>query len=106
MERIKKLQSFIAVDPTDLFSRHALGMELVKLGDYNAAIEQMENILSIDKNYIGTYYHLGKTYEKITMNDKAIDAYERGIQIAKQSNKEHELRELMGALNLLKDELS
>lgn len=106
MERIEKLKSFIAADPSDLFSRHALAMELVKLGDFPAAIEQMEAILQIDDQHLGTYYHLGKTYEKVSLFEKAIVVYEKGIQLAKQLSKQHELRELMGALNLLNDELS
>jgi tetratricopeptide (TPR) repeat protein len=106
VERIEKLKSFIAADSSDLFSRHALAMEWVKLGNFSAAIEQMEAILQIDDQHLGTYYHLGKTYEKVSMYDKAISVYEKGIQIAKQLSKQHELRELMGALNLLNDELS
>lgn len=106
MERIEKLKSFIAADPSDLFSRHALAMESVKMGDLTAAIEQMEAILRIDDQHLGTYYHLGKTYEKVSLFEKAIEVYEKGIQIARLLSKQHELRELMGALNLLNDELS
>jgi tetratricopeptide (TPR) repeat protein len=106
MERIEKLKSFISADPSDLFSRHALAMEWVKMGDFSSAIQQMEEILRLDERHLGTYYHLGKTYEKVSFFDKAIDVYEKGIQIAKQLSKQHELRELMGALNLLNDELS
>jgi tetratricopeptide (TPR) repeat protein len=106
VERIEKLKSFIAADPSDLFSRHALAMELVKIGDFNSAIQQMEEILSLDEQHIGTYYHLGKTYEKVSFFDKAMEVYEKGILLARKLTKHHELRELMGALNLLKDELS
>jgi len=106
VERIEKLKSFIAADPTDLFSRHALAMEWVKVGDFNSAIQQMEEIISLDDQYLGTYYHLGKTYEKVSFFEKAIAVYEKGIQMARHLSKQHELRELMGALNLLKDELS
>lgn len=105
MERIEKLKSFIAKDPADLFSRHALAMELVKLGDFSLAIQEMEDALRIDENHIGTYYHLGKTYEKINEFDKALQTYHKGIQLAQTHNKQHELRELRGALNLLNDEL-
>ena len=81
-------------------------MEWVKMGDFSSAIQQMEEIISIDDQHLGTYYHLGKTYEKVSLFDKAIEIYEKGIQMAGQLSKQHELRELMGALNLLKDELS
>ncbi len=105
MERIEKLKTFIAADPADLFSRHALAMELIKIGDFESAIVQLEKILSIDELKVGTYYHLGKTYEKISLFEKALEVYEKGILIAKDLQKQHELRELMGALNFLKDEM-
>lgn len=105
MERMEKLKSFIAKDPKDLFSRHALAMEMVKLGDFYSAIQEMEATLMIDQNHLGTYYHLGKTYEKINALDKALHTYEKGIQLAQALNKQHELRELKGALNFLNDEL-
>ena len=105
MERIEKLKTFIDADPTDLFSRHALAMEMVKLGDYASAIVQLAKILSIDELQVGAYYHLGKTYEKISCFEKALEVYEKGIVTARDLQKQHELRELMGALNLLKDEM-
>ena len=105
MERIEKLKSFIASDPHDFFSRHALAMELIKVEDFEGAIFQMEEIVKLDEKQVGTYYHLGKTYEKLSFFEKAIAVYEKGIQIATQLNKQHELRELKGALNLLNDEL-
>jgi tetratricopeptide (TPR) repeat protein len=105
VERIEKLKTFIAADPADLFSRHAMAMELVKIGDFDSAIVQLEKILSIDELHVGTYYHLGKTYEKISLFNKALDVYEKGILVARDLQKHHELRELMGALNFLKDEM-
>jgi tetratricopeptide (TPR) repeat protein len=105
VERIEKLKTFIAADSADLFSRHALAMEMVKIGDFESAIVQLEKILSIDELQVGAYYHLGKTYEKISLFEKALEVYEKGIVTARDLQKQHELRELMGALNLLKDEM-
>ncbi len=105
MDRIEKLRSFIAADPKDLFSRHALAMELVKLGSLEMAILEMEAILILDENYLGSYYHLGKLFEKLSSFDKALHVYEKGISVARNLQKQHELRELQGALNQLKDEL-
>lgn len=106
MERIEKLRSFIAADSNDLFSRHALAMELAKLGKLEMAVIELEAILILDENYIGSYYHLGKLFEKLSSFDKALHIYEKGISVAKHLHKQHELRELQGALNQLKDELA
>lgn len=105
MERIEKLKVFIANDPSDFFSRHALAMELIKLEDFSSAIQEMEEIIKLDAEQVGVYYHLGKTHEKLTQFEKALHVYEKGIQVATALQKHHELRELQGALNLLKDEL-
>ena len=41
MDRISRLKAFIDTYPADMFSRHALAMELVKLGQYPDALDAM-----------------------------------------------------------------
>ena len=88
-----------------MFSRHALAMELLKLGQYPDALEAMNSLLSVDENHSGTYYHLGKLYEQLGDHENALKVYEKGIIIAGKVNAENDCRELKGALSQLKDEL-
>lgn len=88
-----------------MFSRHALAMELLKLGQYPDALEAMNSLLSVDENHSGTYYHLGKLYEQLGENENALKIYEKGIIIAGKIKAENDLRELKAALSQLKDEL-
>ena len=88
-----------------MFSRHALAMELLKLGQYPDALEAMNSLLSVDENHSGTYYHLGKLYEQLGDHENALKVYAKGIIIAGKVNADNDCRELKGALYQLKDEL-
>jgi tetratricopeptide (TPR) repeat protein len=105
MDRISRLKAFIDKYPEDMFSRHALAMELLKLGQYPDALEAMNSLLSVDENHSGTYYHLGKLYEQLGDHENALKVYEKGIIIAGKVNADNDCRELKGALSQLKDEL-
>ena len=105
MDRISRLKAFINTYPADMFSRHALAMELLKLGQYADALEAMNSLLVVDENHSGTYYHLGKLYEQLGDHENALKVYEKGIYIADKIKAENDCRELKGALSQLKDEL-
>lgn len=89
-----------------MFSRHALAMEFIKLEQYPEAIAVMQELLNTDERHSGTYYHLGKLHEKLGDAEQAIAVYEKGISIAREINAINDLRELIGALSQLKDELN
>lgn len=105
MDKITKLKEMISKFPDDCFSRHALAMELLKMGNIEEAIHEMEELLLIDPNYVGTYYHLAKAYEKLHQYSHSLEVLERGIKVAVASAAQNDLRELNGALDHLKDEL-
>lgn len=105
MNRIAFLKVYIKREPADLFSRHALAMELVKQGDDVEARLLMEEILALDEYYLGTYYHLGKLHERQADLNAAKSVYLKGIEIAERLNERNPLRELKAALQQLNDEL-
>ena len=105
MDRIAFLMDFIAKNPVDLFSRHALAMEMIKLGNDQEAKLMLEQILEMNDKYIGSYYHLGKVDERLGYIDDALSIYYKGIDVAMEINDQHALRELKGALSQLRDEL-
>ena len=105
MNRVEKLKEMIEQFPNDCFSRHALAMEFIKMGNTIEAIQEMENILVIDENHVGTYYHLAKAYEKIEKYTNALEALEKGIKVAASNASHNDYRELNGALDQLKNEL-
>jgi Tfp pilus assembly protein PilF len=104
MDRIDRLKEFIEKFPNDMFSRHALAMEYLKSGDEAAAEITMKDLLTHDPYHTGTYYHLGKLMDKSGRREEAVDVYETGIRISEQIGALHDLKELKGALMLIKEE--
>ena len=97
MERIEKLKEFLRSSPADSFLQHALALEYVKIEDDSAASALFEEILSRDPQYIGSYYHLAKLYERTGSTDLAIQWYEKGMKAAKAGGDQHAFNELQMA---------
>jgi Tfp pilus assembly protein PilF len=97
MDRIEKLKVFFSQNPMDHFSKHALAMEYVKLGDDQAAKGLLESILVADPGYTGSYYHLGKLLEREGDKEGAVSIYEKGMAEAKKQGDNHAWSELMSA---------
>lgn len=97
MERIEKLKAFLAVNPRDAFLKHALALEYVKLGDDESARVLFEALLTDDPAYVGSYYHLGKLYERTGDHEKALQWYRKGMEEASKNKDQHALNELRAA---------
>ncbi len=101
MERIEQLRKFLQESPNDSFLKHALALEHVKLGDDETARQLFEELLAANPGYVGSYYHLGKLFERMDDSEAAVAWYEKGMQVAKEKGKQHAYGELRGALEEL-----
>jgi FimV-like protein len=104
MERMEKLKEFLRIDPLDAFSKHALALEYIKIGDEAAARKLFEEILAHDPGYTGSYYHLGRLLERAGEPALAIGWYERGMVAAKQAGEGRAYNELRAAYDELTDD--
>ncbi|HVB03183.1 MAG TPA: tetratricopeptide repeat protein [Chitinophagaceae bacterium] len=104
MDRISQLEDFRQNNPRDCFIRHALAMEYIKADRDLEAINLLEEILQEDPNYSGSYYHLGKLYEKSGNILAARDIYHKGMQVTERISQEKEFKELKGAYEALENE--
>jgi Tfp pilus assembly protein PilF len=103
MDRIEKLKEFLAANPGDSFVQHALALEHVKAGDDAEARKLFEMLLNRDENYIGSYYHLAKLFERNDDREHAIQWYEKGMLKAKEAGDNHAYNELLAAYENLVD---
>ncbi len=97
MDRITKLQEYLATSPADSFLQHALALEYIKIGEDDKARMLFEEILDRDVAYVGSYYHLAKLLERTGNNEEAIKWYEKGMAAAKQAGDQHSYNELQAA---------
>ncbi len=88
MDNIERLKEFLITNPNDCFLQHALALEYIKKGEDHKAKELFEKILTIDENYVGSYYHLAKLLERNGENKAAISIYEKGMKKAKKTGEQ------------------
>ena len=101
MDRIHSLKELLEESPKDSFLRHAMAMELQKVGADNEAITMLESLLQDAPDYVGSYYQLGKLLEKNGKDKEAIYYYEKGMEKAKQAGEKRTYNELRSALEEL-----
>ena len=51
-------------------------------GSFEIALDYFENSINLEPEYIGTYYWLGKTYQKLGRFDDALATFEQGIKLS------------------------
>jgi len=100
-KRIQLLKGFLEMDENDSFSRYALALEYVNSDQIQSAKQEFEQLLNQDANYTATYYHLGKLYEKIGLEEDAKRTYKQGISITQKLGQSHALKELREAYMML-----
>ncbi|HSK12763.1 MAG TPA: tetratricopeptide repeat protein [Phnomibacter sp.] len=103
MDRISKLKEYLALTPEDSFLQHALALEYIKLGDDATARGYFENLLEVNPGYVGSYYHLGKLWERAGDIEKALETYGAGMKHAKATGDQHAYNELQAAQDDLVD---
>lgn len=103
LTRLQQVQEMLKNEPHDSFLNYALAIEYAKEKKLEKAIEIIESLLKRDENYLGAYYQLGQLYEQTGKTQNAIEAYNKGISIAKQQNNKKTLGELSTALMLLEE---
>jgi Tfp pilus assembly protein PilF len=103
MDRIIKLKELLEKMPGDSFLQHALALEYVKLGQDDIAKQYFESLLETNAAYVGSYYHLGKLFEREGDITRAIEVYGIGMAMAKQAGDGHAYNELQAAQDDLID---
>src|ERR1700742_2606842 len=97
MDRIGRLKEFLRADPNDAFSKHALALEYIKLGEDAGARLLFEDILQRDPAYIGSYYHLGRLLERTGEKALALQWFEKGMAAAAAAGEKRAYNELRSA---------
>ena len=94
--RIEQLLAFLEEEPNEPFNIYALALEYTKTAPSKAR-SYFEQLLNKHSNYVATYYHAGKLYEELEMEDQAEEVYKKGIEVATEQNEALALRELKNA---------
>lgn len=99
MSRMDTIREMLNKGSDDPFLWHALALEHIKLGEDLAAKDCFLRVLTDHPNYVGSYYHLAKLYERLAEHSAAIETYEKGLKEAQKAGDRHAFNELRSALD-------
>ncbi|MFN0213767.1 MAG: tetratricopeptide repeat protein [Saprospiraceae bacterium] len=101
--RLNYLSKLLETSPQDSFVLFALAKEFENIGDDAQSLNFYLRLKDSDPSYIGTYYHLGKLYERQEDFQNAILTYKQGIEFSRQAGDRHAMSELQAVLFNLED---
>jgi tetratricopeptide (TPR) repeat protein len=96
-DRLNRLLQMHDDDPKDPFLLYAIAMEYNNGNKHLKALEYYERLTNEHENYVGTYYHLAKLYEKLNKVEDAETCYKKGMEIARKIGDSHAFNELQSA---------
>ena len=74
--------------------RYGLGVEYLKLKQYEKSIEHLHKAIAHDGNYSAAWKFLGQALTASNRSQEAIEAYEQGIKIAEEKGDKQTVREM------------
>lgn len=95
--RLNRLLEMREMDPKDPFLLYAIAMEYSNGNEAIKALEYYEQLVKEHEEYVGTYYHLAKLYERLERREQAEACYTKGMQIARKLGDNHAYNELQSA---------
>ncbi|MEO0468626.1 MAG: tetratricopeptide repeat protein [Bacteroidota bacterium] len=97
--RLDRLFTFLQRAPEDAFTLYSIAYEYVQMAEWDEALNYFTKLKALHPDYVGLYYHLGKTYERLDQKETAISTYEEGLVVAQKQKDFHARSELQRALN-------
>jgi tetratricopeptide (TPR) repeat protein len=85
MDRITELRERVASFPEDPFWPHALGIQLMGMGQWEEAEAAFQEALRRNPRHHATYYQLGLLYERMGREAEAIAAFREGMHLAEDA---------------------
>lgn len=97
MTRLDQLLQLFQDDNNDPFIAYGIALEYLKT-DASKANEWFNTLLNNFPDYLPTYYHAAHFFAEKNEPNKAIDTFEKGIQLAQKQGNLKTLAELKNAL--------
>jgi tetratricopeptide (TPR) repeat protein len=69
------------IDPMDANARRAFSYPLIYTGQYNLAVEQLEQAIAINPNITSPYFELASLYRRLNQDEMAVAIFERLIEL-------------------------
>jgi len=102
--RINTLLDLLKQEPSDIFLNYALGIEYAaNPKTAKKAEDKFKYVLSLDENYLPSYYQLGKLLEAQANISDALNYFKLGLEKAKIKKDNKAINEFGEAVFMLED---
>jgi Tfp pilus assembly protein PilF len=102
MSNIETFKSLLDKGNDDALLRYSLGNEYLKQSDYQQAIVHLEKAIEFNNNYSAAWKLYAKALAENQQTTEAINAYEKGIEIAEANGDKQAVKEMQVFLKRLK----
>jgi len=100
-KRRETLETFLAANPNDAFTRYALAVECANQGDQPAAVDHFRQLLSAHPEYVPGYFHYGQLLVRMQRIEEAREILAAGVEAAHKKGDSHARDEMAAALREL-----
>ncbi len=100
-KRREMLETFVAANPNDAFTRYALAVECANQGDHEAAVDHFRQLLSAHPEYVPGYFHYGQLLARMQHVEEARQILAAGVQVAHKRGDSHARDEMEAVLREL-----
>ena len=94
VSKIEQFKQLIEMDQNDAVLHYGLGVEYLRQETIPAAVEEFRRTLELKPDYSAAYRDLGRALEKLDQNREAVEAYRRGVGVAKQNGDLQTIKEI------------
>jgi hypothetical protein len=101
MTRREKLEALLHDDPSDVFLRYGLALELEKEGDHEASLARLHELQAGEPPYVPAFFMAAQQLVRLARIDEARSALRDGIEQARRQGNAHaagEMSELLASL--------
>ena len=100
-QHVPQLRKFIEQSPGEAFPRYALALELKGRGEAEAAVAELQELISRAPDYLAAFLQLGMLLQTCSRPAEAKEVFSRGQELARKKGDSHTLSELTQALDSL-----
>lgn len=100
-ERVGMFKKVLEIDPKDQVANFGLGSIYLETGRYQEGLEPLKTVIQEYQDYSAAYLLLGKTWEKLSNKEEAIETYKKGIAAASKKGDLMPLKDMQNRMNQL-----
>jgi folate-binding protein YgfZ len=100
-ERVVMFKQVLEIDPQDQVANFGLGSIYLETGRYEEGLEPLKTVIEAHRDYSAAYLLLGKTWEKLSNREEAIETYKQGIAAASKKGDLMPLKDMQNRMNQL-----